>query len=91
MAVLEYIRTKYDGDKEKVITQTQYFRDRIGSFDRDHALSTSMTTHLESVDDSSEVKGIELGTFGQPIGLPTGFSENDDENANLHDIDDLCS
>ena len=46
MAVLDYIETKYDGDKEKVIKKTQYFQDRIGSFDRDLALSTSKTTHL---------------------------------------------
>ncbi|XP_050262512.1 uncharacterized protein LOC126706963 [Quercus robur] len=45
MAVLDYIGTKYDGDKEKVIKETQYFRDRIGSFDRELALSTSTTTH----------------------------------------------
>nr|POF27523.1 hypothetical protein CFP56_19811 [Quercus suber] len=91
MAVLDYIGTKYDGDKEKVIKETQYFRDRIGSFDRDLALSTSTTTHPESVDDSSEVEGIELGTFGQPISPPPGFSGNDDEHANFHDIDDLSS
>ncbi|XP_050259781.1 uncharacterized protein LOC126704828 [Quercus robur] len=46
MAVLDYIGTKYDGYKEKVIKETQYFRDRIGSFDKDLALSTSTTTHL---------------------------------------------
>ena len=46
MAVLDYIGTKYDGDKEKVIKETQYFQDRIGSFDRDLVLSTSTTTHL---------------------------------------------
>ncbi|XP_065637716.1 uncharacterized protein LOC136070957 [Quercus suber] len=143
MAVLDYIGTKYDGDKEKVIKETQYFRDRIGSFDRDLALSTSTTTHPgenlfvyvdyasidktdfwvyveeedpylnyeelenaiyeegaypaepsnieESVDDSSEVEGIGLGTFGQPISPPPGFSRNDDEHANFHDIDDLSS
>nr|POE91061.1 hypothetical protein CFP56_46358 [Quercus suber] len=129
MVVLDYIGTKYDGDKEKVIKETQYFRDRIGSFDRDLALSTSTTTHPdewwklwgadapnlqklairilsqtsassgsepssnieESVDDSSEVEGIELGTFGQPISPPPGFSGNDDEHANFHDIDDLSS
>ena len=45
MTGLDYIGTKYDGDKEKVIKETQYFRDRIGSFDRDLALSTSKTTH----------------------------------------------
>ena len=45
MAVLDYIRKKYDGDQEKVIKKTQYFRDRIKSFDRDLALSTSKTTH----------------------------------------------
>ena len=45
MVVLDYIGTKYDGDKEKVIKETQYFRDHIGSFDRDLALSTSTTTH----------------------------------------------
>nr|POF20879.1 hypothetical protein CFP56_42746 [Quercus suber] len=43
----------------------------------------------ESVDDSSEVKGIDLGTFGQPIGPPPGFSGNDDEHNNFYDIDDL--
>ncbi|XP_050243404.1 uncharacterized protein LOC126692036 isoform X1 [Quercus robur] len=47
MVVLDYIGTKYDGDKEKVIKETQYFRDRIGSFDRELALSTSTTTHPE--------------------------------------------
>ncbi|KAK7837634.1 zinc transporter 1 [Quercus suber] len=47
--------------------------------------------HAESVDDSSEVEGIELGTFGQPISPPPGFSGNDDEHANFHDIDDLSS
>nr|POE57150.1 isoform 2 of rac-like gtp-binding protein 5 [Quercus suber] len=46
-------------------------------------------TKLESIDDSSEVEGIELGTFGQPIGPSPGFSGNDDEHANFHDIDDL--
>ena len=45
MAVLDYIGKKYDGDQEKVIKETQYFRDHIGSFDRDLALSTSKTTH----------------------------------------------
>ncbi|KAL4619227.1 hypothetical protein ACB092_06G064500 [Castanea dentata] len=45
MAVLDYIGNKYDGDQENVIKGTQYFRDRIGSFDRDLALSTSKTTH----------------------------------------------
>nr|POF10676.1 hypothetical protein CFP56_50136 [Quercus suber] len=45
----------------------------------------------ESVDDSSEVEGIELGTFGLPISPPPGFSGNDDEHANFHDIDDLSS
>ena len=45
IAILDYIVTKYDGDQEKVIRETQYFRDRIGSFDRDLALSTSKTTH----------------------------------------------
>ncbi|XP_030941043.1 uncharacterized protein LOC115982846 [Quercus lobata] len=216
MAILDYIGTKYDGDQEKVIRETQYFRDRIGSFDRDLALSTSKTTHPdewwklwgadapnlqklairilsqtsassgcercwslfdqihskrrnrlehqrlndlvfvnhnlrlrhrlynkklnfdpidyasidktdfwvfveeedpylnyeelenaiyeegaypanveassnieESIDDSSEVEGIDLGTFGQPIGPPPGFPGNDDEHDNFHDIDDL--
>ena len=46
MTGLDYIGTKYDGDKEKVIKETQYFQDCIGSFDRDLALSTSTTTHL---------------------------------------------
>nr|POE55751.1 hypothetical protein CFP56_30547 [Quercus suber] len=118
MAVLDYIRTKYDGDKEKIIKETQYFQDRIGSFDRDLALSTSTTTHPDewwklwgadtpnlqklairilsqtfasSSYDSSEVEGIELGTFGQPIGPSPGFSGNDDEHANFHDIDNLSS
>ena len=45
MAVLVYIGKKYDGDQEKVIKETQYFRDRIESFDRDLVLSTSTTTH----------------------------------------------
>ena len=45
MVVLDYIGKKYDGDQEKVIKETQFFRDRIGSFDRDFALSTSKTTH----------------------------------------------
>ena len=45
MAILDYIGKKYDGDQEKVIKETQFFRDRIGSFDRDLALSTSKTTH----------------------------------------------
>ena len=45
MAILDYIGTKYDDDKEKVIKETQYFWNRIGSFDRDLALSTSTTTH----------------------------------------------
>nr|POE88771.1 hypothetical protein CFP56_25221 [Quercus suber] len=89
MAVLDYIVTKYDGDKEKVIKETQYFRNHIESFDRDLALSTSKTTHPESVDDSSEVEGIDLGTFGQPIGPLPGFPRNDDEHDNFHDIDDL--
>ncbi|KAK7837556.1 2-alkenal reductase (nadp(+)-dependent) [Quercus suber] len=44
---------------------------------------------LESVDDSSEVEGIDLGTFGQPIGPLPGFPRNDDEHDNFHDIDDL--
>ncbi|XP_075658678.1 uncharacterized protein LOC142628467 [Castanea sativa] len=47
MAVLEYIGKKYDGDQEKVIKETQYFRNRIGSFDRDLTLSTSKITHLD--------------------------------------------
>ena len=41
---------------------------------------------VESVDDSSKVEGIDLGTFGQPIGPPPGFSGNDDEHDNYHDI-----
>ena len=45
MAILDYIGTKYDGDQEKVIKETQYFRDHIRSFDRDLALSTRTTTH----------------------------------------------
>nr|POE55806.1 hypothetical protein CFP56_59934 [Quercus suber] len=89
MAVLDYIGTKYDGDQEKVIKETQYFQDRIGSFDRDLALSTSKATHPESVDDSSEVEGIDLGTSGQPIGPLLGFPGNDDKHDNFHDIDDL--
>ncbi|XP_050255018.1 uncharacterized protein LOC126700894 [Quercus robur] len=122
MAVLDYIETKYDGDKEKVIKETQYFRDRIGSFDIYLALSTSTTTHPEeedpylnyeelenaiyeegaypasagpssnieeSIDDSSEVEGIDLGTFGQPVGPSPGFSGNDDKHDNYYDIDDL--
>jgi len=40
---------------------------------------------IESVDDSSETEGIDLGTFGPP----PGFSGNDDEHDNYHDIDDL--
>ena len=43
---------------------------------------------IESVDDSSEVEGIDLGTFGQPVGSPPGFPGNDDEHDDL-DIDDL--
>ncbi|XP_030929422.1 uncharacterized protein LOC115955440 [Quercus lobata] len=43
----------------------------------------------ESIDDSSEVEGIDLGTFGQPVGPPPGFPGNDDEHDNYHDIDDL--
>ncbi|KAL0012988.1 hypothetical protein SO802_000057 [Lithocarpus litseifolius] len=115
IAILDYIGKKYDGDQEKVIKEIQYFEDRIGSFDRDLALSTSKTTHpdewwkLWGVDvpnlqklairilsqtsasfgyDSSEVEGIDLGTFGQPIGPPPGFSGNDVHD-NFHDIDDL--
>ena len=45
MAILDYIGKKYDVDQENVIKETQYFRDRIGNFDRDLALSTSKTTH----------------------------------------------
>ena len=44
---------------------------------------------VEFVDDSSEAEGIDLGTFGQPIGPPPGFSGNDNEHDNYHDIDDL--
>ena len=43
---------------------------------------------VESVDNSSDIEGIDLGTFGQPIGPPPGFSGND-EHDNFHDIDDL--
>ncbi|KAL0010516.1 hypothetical protein SO802_005624 [Lithocarpus litseifolius] len=43
----------------------------------------------ESVDDSSDIEGIDLGTFGQPIGPPLGFSRNDDEHNNFDDFDDL--
>nr|POF09052.1 hypothetical protein CFP56_38631 [Quercus suber] len=43
----------------------------------------------ESVDDSSEVEGIDLGTSGQPIGPLLGFPGNDDKHDNFHDIDDL--
>ena len=46
---------------------------------------------VESVDDSSEAEGIDLGTFGQPISPPPGFLGNDDEHDNYHDIDDLWS
>ena len=46
---------------------------------------------VESVDDSSEVEGIDLGTFGQPIGPPLEFPGNDDEHDNFHNIDDLWS
>ena len=31
MAVFYYIEKKYDGDQEKVIKETQYFRDHIGA------------------------------------------------------------
>ena len=44
---------------------------------------------VESIDDRSEVEEIDLGTFGQPIGPLPGFSRNDDEHENYHDIDDL--
>ena len=44
---------------------------------------------VEFVDDINEVERIDLGTFGQPIGPPPGFSGNDDEHDNYHDIDDL--
>ena len=44
---------------------------------------------VESVDDSSEVEGIDLGTFGQPVSPPPRFPGNDDEHDNYHDIDDL--
>ena len=44
---------------------------------------------VESIDDSSEVEGIDLGTFGQPIGPYPGFLGNDDEHDNFYDIDDL--
>ena len=44
---------------------------------------------VESVDDSSEVEGIDLGTFGQFVGPPSGFLGNDDEHDNYHDISDL--
>ena len=46
---------------------------------------------VEFVDDCSEVEEIDLETFGQPIGPPPGFSGNDDEHDNYHDIDDLWS
>ena len=46
---------------------------------------------VESVDDSSDIEGIDLGTFGQPIGPPLGFSGNDDEHENFDDFDDLWS
>ena len=41
------------------------------------------------VDDSSEVEGVDLGTFGQTISPPPRFPRNDDEHDNYHDIDDL--
>ena len=44
---------------------------------------------VESIDDSSEVEGIDLGTFGQPIGPYPGFPGNDDEHDSFYDIDDL--
>ena len=44
---------------------------------------------IESVDDSSETEGIDLGRFGQPIGPYPGFPGNDDEHDNFYDIDDL--
>ncbi|KAK9984383.1 hypothetical protein SO802_033908 [Lithocarpus litseifolius] len=40
-------------------------------------------------DDSNDIEGIDLGTFGQPIGPPLGFSGNDDEHDNFDDFDDL--
>ncbi|XP_050280566.1 uncharacterized protein LOC126721559 [Quercus robur] len=43
----------------------------------------------ESIDDSSKVEGIDLGTFGQPIRPPPRFPGNDDKHNNFHDIDDL--
>ena len=43
------------------------------------------------VDDSSEVEGVDLGTFGQTISPPPGFPRNDDEHNDFHDIDDLWS
>ncbi|KAL0010846.1 hypothetical protein SO802_005954 [Lithocarpus litseifolius] len=44
---------------------------------------------IEYVDDSSDIEGIDLGTFGQPIDPPPGFSGNDDEHDNFDDFDDL--
>ena len=35
------------------------------------------------VDDSNEVEGIDLRTFGQPIGPPPRFLVNDNEHDNL--------
>ena len=48
-----------------------------------------MCVEFVDVDDSSEVVGIDLGTFGQPIGPSLGFSRNDDEHDNFHGVDDL--
>ena len=31
MAVFYYVEKKYNGDQEKVIKETQYFRDHIGA------------------------------------------------------------
>ena len=43
------------------------------------------------VDDSDEVEGVDLGTFGQTISPPPRFPGNDDKHDNFHDIDDLWS
>ena len=48
-----------------------------------------MCVEFVDVDDSKEVEGIDLGTFGQPISPPPEFPGNDDEHDNYHDIDDL--
>ncbi|XP_065622680.1 uncharacterized protein LOC136064636 [Quercus suber] len=91
MVNLDYIGTKYDGDQGKEDPYLNYEELENAIYEEGaYPASAGPSSNIEeSIDDSSEVEGIDLGTFGQPIGPPPRFLGNDDEHDNFHNIDGL--